>query len=922
MDAGVTTASNGETISQKKSPEEMQAELDRQIRENRKLSRQLQSLQDLMERTRAHTDVSVELSSAALMEQANRDKFLKLLLENSPDIILMFDKYNRFAYCTDVFLKRARIPNFSVIGGRTFAEVFVPFLEPGELDEMVLAFRNAIRDRQNVTVDKIIDFSKGENPRNYTIHFSPMVDNNGNMEGAIMLFHDLTDIREAMEAAKQANKAKSAFLANTSHEIRTPMNAIVGMAELILRENISQTIYGYVMNIKQASTNLLAIINDILDFSKIESGKMDIITGDYQLSSLLNDVISVIRIKVLEKPIQILTYIDGTIPNNLKGDVIRIRQILMNLLSNAVKYTERGFITLTVKGIMLNEGVVNLVISVTDTGIGIKEADIPKLFGNFVQVDTTKNRSIEGTGLGLAISKNLCVLMGGDIFFSSVYGEGSTFTMEIPQEVTGNAVIAQVEAPETKSVLLYEIHKENAESMLQAFANLGVSCNWVSLQSKFYEALLERIYPYIFVSYVALEGVLQVVEKMQINSKIVVMAEYGTQISVPKVRMIPLPVHSMTIANVLNNIADYSNFREDSNAIRFIAPEARILIVDDINTNLIVARGLMLPFKMHIDICKSGREAIDMVAKNRYDIVFMDHMMPEMDGIEATSIIRARQGEDNYFQKVPIVALTANAVSGMKEMFMKNGMNDFLAKPIETVKLNKILDKWIPPEKKQTYIEDSDVEELLPDTGEETAEQDVLVIEGIDVQTGISMTGGTPEYYLESLKSYFNDGKEKIREIRTALEKGDLPLYTTYVHAMKSASASIGATALSVAAKELEAAGKNRDEAFIGANNEVFLRNLEDCLGKIGAALEARNIGEVEPVEGGDPGLIRGELEELREALDNMDMQKYDQMIRSLLARKWEKELAGKLQNISQNILFSNFDEAIELIDELLKNDR
>jgi CheY-like chemotaxis protein/HPt (histidine-containing phosphotransfer) domain-containing protein len=376
----------------------------------------------------------------------------------------------------------------------------------------------------------------------------------------------------------------------------------------------------------------------------------------------------------------------------------------------------------------------------------------------------------------------------------------------------------------------------------------------------------------------------------------------------------------MTIANVLNNVSDHSNFREDANAIRFIAPDAHILIVDDINTNLVVARGLMLPFKMQIDVCQSGKEAVDMVGKKHYDIVFMDHMMPEMDGIEATSIIRAMEGEDDCFRKLPIIALTANAIAGMKEMFLKNGLDDFLAKPIEIAKLNKILDKWLPQEKKQTYIEDSDVEELLPEEGEETAEPEPFVIEGIDVQAGISMTGGAQEYYLESLKSYLKDGKEKVVEIRAALEHGDLPLYTTYVHALKSASASIGAAPLSETAKKLEAAGKNRDEAFIGAHNEAFLHSLEDCLGKIGAALEARSSGNTASTEGGDPAVIRGELEELREGLDNMDVQKADQIIRSLLTRKWESDLADVLQNISQNILFSNFDEAIEMIDSLLRD--
>jgi len=693
MEAENTTTVEGEAIRDENSPEYLRAELDKQIKENRKLSRQLRSLQELMDRTRGVVTAQVMTEGAVLAERDRRDKYLKLLLENSPDIILIFDSFHRFAYCTNVFLKCLHIDNLNAVSGRTFGEIFGQLLEPGELEEMLSIFHQAITDKRYVSLECDLDLTGDDISQNYTIHFTPMLDPFGNPEGAIMLFHDMTEIHQAMEAAKQASKAKSAFLANTSHEIRTPMNAIVGMAELILREKISQTIYGYVMNIKQASTNLLAIINDILDFSKIESGKLDVVTADYLLSSLLNDVISVIRMKVMEKPIELLIYVDGSIPNNLHGDVLRIRQVLMNLLSNAAKYTQKGFITLKVGGQRISPEVFQLRVSVIDTGIGIKDADVPKLFGDFVQVDTTKNRGIEGTGLGLAISKNLCVLMGGDIEFSSVYGEGSTFVMDIPQQISGEDPLALVEEPETKPVLLYEIHEEIAKSLCYAFENLGVSCTWVTMQSRFYEALVEKKYAFIFTGYPTLEGVLQVVEKMELDIKVVVMAEYGTQVSASHVSVLPLPVHSMTIANVLNNVSEFASLQTSPDVIRFNAPKAKILIVDDINTNLIVARGLMLPFKMQIEVCKSGQEAIDLVQTTRYDIVFMDHMMPEMDGVEAVRLIRSLGGRH---AEVPIIALTANAVSGAREMFLSSGFNGFLSKPMDSKSLAASLLCWLP----------------------------------------------------------------------------------------------------------------------------------------------------------------------------------------------------------------------------------
>jgi CheY-like chemotaxis protein len=696
------------------------------------------------------------------------------------------------------------------------------------------------------------------------------------------------------------------------------MNAIVGMSELILREQISPIIHGYIMNIKQASTNLLAIINDILDFSKIESGKTEIVTADYLFSSLLNDVISVIRMKIMEKPIELIIEVDGNIPNNLHGDAVRIRQVLMNILSNASKYTERGSITMTIQGTVTPDSVALLSISVADTGIGIKETDIPKLFGNFVQVDTTKNRGIEGTGLGLAISKTLCNLMGGDIAFSSVYGKGSVFTVEIPQKICGDTVIARVEDPETKPVLLYEPQDSAAKVIITALKNLGVPHAWVQLQSKFYEELLENKYAYIFAAYSVLEGVLRVAEKMKLDAKIVVMTEYGVQVHAPNVHHIFFPIHTMIVANVLNNSTEFSGV-QDAEAIRFIAPDVRALIVDDIMTNLIVAQGLIEPYRLKMDLAKSGQEAIDLAKENRYDIIFMDHMMPEMDGIEATARIRELDTGDGYYKDMPIIALTANAVSGMKEMFIKNGLTDFLAKPIELAKLNHILDKWISNDKKQPLEDAEELEELESDDSGPAVEPETIEIAGIDVKTGMSMTGNSLRNYLASLDSYVKDGTEKLGEIRTALEEGKIPLYTTYVHAMKSASASIGAKELSEKAKALEAAGKENNLAYIKANNEPFLAELDGAIANIRAALDAREGQSGGETEGSDPELIRKELLALREALDAMDMQRSDQLLKEITARKWDKPLAETLQNLTQCILLSDFDEAIELIDGLFE---
>ena len=741
----------------------------------------------------------------------------------------------------------------------------------------------------------------------------------GDITGYIEVIQDITELENLLEKlaeqeaeAKAANRAKSSFLANMSHEIRTPMNAIIGMTDLALQEDISPDVREHILTIKQSGSSLLSLINDILDFSKIEAGRMEIVPTEYLFSSLVNDLINIFKAKIFESRLRFLVNIDNNIPNALYGDPIRIRQVVLNIVSNAVKYTEKGFIALSVTGDMCGDDTMMLKITVKDSGIGIKQEDIDKLFGEFSRLDLTKTVYIEGTGLGLAITQSLVDAMEGSIEVTSTYGEGSVFTITLPQKVMSDEKLAVVENPDEKKCLIYERREKLLHSIMSTMDGLGVSYTYVATESDFIRESKSNAYAFVIVSSALFERVKERYEQTNSGAKIILATEYSEALTDNSYSTLTTPIYCLPVANVLNGLADDPGNTSDYKMIAsFTAPAANVLVVDDINTNLKVAGGLLKPYGFHLDLCKSGLEAIRAVKNKHYDVILMDHMMPEMDGVETVAYIRAMSDEDVYYKIVPIIALTANAVIGTKEMLLDNGFDDFLGKPIDTIKLNSVLQRWIPAEKQ--ILSAKEPIQSRTDSGRDPAGG--LKIADVDVGKGVALVGGSLENYLDVLSTFHKDGMEKTVDIKKCMETDDMALYTVNIHALKSVLLNIGAGRLSGLAKELETAGRQEDYTFIRTNHDAFMTDFEALLGNISEVISKPGAPDDPP----DMALLLSELAAMKEALALVDSELVKKASGSLREHVKAAGIGSMIETILQSVFVGEYEEAETLIGSLMQ---
>lgn len=507
-----------------------------------------------------------------------------------------------------------------------------------------------------------------------------------------------------------ASQAKSAFLANMSHEIRTPINAVLGMNEMILRESKDKTILGYASNIKTAGANLLSIVNDVLDFSKIEAGKMELLPDNYEVSSLIIDILNMTRERAKSKGLEYEINITSALPKTLFGDSVRIKQCILNLLTNAIKYTQKGKISFTIDYKGYTENSILLKFIVQDTGCGIKKEDMQKLFAPFERIDEEKNRTIEGSGLGISIVRRLLNMMNSKLEVRSEYGKGSEFSFEVEQKVTDWTTIGNINEAYSQS---------------------------------------------------------------------------------------------------LNQISSYKE--------TLYAPKAKLLFVDDTEMNLDVIKGLLKNTGMLIDTVLSGKEALEAVRQTKYDILFIDHRMPEMDGIETLHLMKTMK--DNLCIDKPCIALTANAISGVRKMYLDEGFDDYLSKPVNPAKLEDMIRHYLP----QDYIEEKADSLNSNSTPFSDLIDQLKQTDGLDTESALENCR-TAENLLSTIKKYHSSIDERSSEIQQYFDKEDWQNYEIKVHALKSTSRLIGARELSELAEQLENCAEKKDITSIKKEHKKLIK--------------------------------------------------------------------------------------------------
>lgn len=725
----------------------------------------------------------------------------------------------------------------------------------------------------------------------------------------------LNDSRKIIE---EAHHNKSRFLANMTHEIRTPMNAIVGMNELILREDLEPEARELAENIKTSSNQLLKIINNILEFSKLDSSKMEIFPQKYDFSVMMTEIINSVSNEYASENTEFTAKIDPQIPKLLFGDNIRIKQVFMYLLFSSVNLIPHSRISLEVKGdIDTNTNSVLLSCTISESGFGLSDSEIEAMLSAYTRYDSRQKSDFNGMGLELSICKEILELMGGTLTIDSVKGVGMSVNFEFLNYIIEDTPIVRISALNEYSILVYTKNESDQTIWEDILSSFSIYPNFVTGPNAFRQAIENKRYTHIFIDDMFYPILKDTINSAEIMDEIYVITEAGSIYSdFDKCKILRKPMTSVCVSNALNNTWDESAFKVSQKREAVKYPEGKVLIVDDSLVNLRVLEGMLESFDLNVSKCKSGPAALKILADNEFDLIILDQRMPEMDGVELLHLIRKLENSNAI---IPILCATADFGSEVSKTLLNEGFQDYLAKPIRKFYLERMLREYMPRELAVNYeIEEKsdadkggDVESI--DTPKEAPLE-------IDFEAGMANVGGNKEAFASVVNAYYREGISKINEIGELLAKNDIGNYVITVHAFKSSSAAIGAKGLSALFKELEFAGRGNNLEFLNGHTAHVTDTFSKVLEKVNDYLVNNGILEEEDSampEGEEVAFDYSDADEILEALNNFNIKDSEEKIAELSLVNYGEKVNKFIKEIKKCIDSFDYKKAKELLFEL-----